>query len=353
MNPTETISDATRRLRRDERGGVAVWFGVMCIPLLFFAGAGMDLARGFNQKTSIQGAVDEAALAGAGAYTAVGGADAAKAVADNFMENFKTANKLTSLTYASTPGLVSSPTGSVVAFTMKVNATSTIPNTLMQMTKGSNAVGATATAQNPAYSLTVSMAGFSSSAIDSNSISYYVVPADGSAPTLTTPLFTNTGTGPPSGSLVLSATASQTIGFMLTNKTDGNATQTKCTYLYGLFRQCTPGNDYGSNQYGGASQSVHYFYSHMMPPSKLTYPGVTQNCSLQVVVDSSAQPAQGCTATLPQYATVNCVQAAGKVLHYYWNDMGGTTDDKDFNDAAYTVACAQVGSGTQRLALVK
>ena len=353
MNPTDTIMGAARRLGRDERGGVAVWFGVMCIPLLFFAGAGMDLARGFNQKTSIQGAVDEAALAGAGAYTAVGGADAAKAVADNFMESFKTANRLTSLTYASTPGLVSSPTGSVVAFSMKVDATSTIPNTLMQMTKGSNAVGATATAQNPAYSLTVSMAGFSSSAIDSNSISYYVVPADGTAPTTTVPLFSNNGTASSSGSLVLSATASQTIGFMLTNKTDGNATPQKCTTFYGLFRQCTPGNDYGSNQYNGQSQSVHLFYSHMMPPSKIAYASVTQNCSLQVVVDSNAAPGQGCTATLPQYATVNCVQAAGKVLHYYWNDMGGTTDDKDFNDAAYTVACAQVGSGTQRLALVK
>ena len=352
MHAVNRIIGAARRLGDDRRGGVAVWFGVMCIPLLFFAGAGMDLARGFNQKTSLQGAVDSAALAGAGAYTGVDQADAAKAVADAYMAAWAKTNSVQALVPTSTPGLVQSG-GKVVAFTMTVKATSTIQNTLMQMTKGSNAVAVTATAQNPAFSLTINMAGFSSSAIDSNSISYYVVPSDGSVPTATIPLYTNTGTGPSSGSLVLPATASQSIGFMLVNKTNGNATQSKCTYLYGIFKQCTQGNDYGTNQYGGQSQSVHYFYSHMMPPSKVAYPGVTQNCSLQVIADSSAQPAQGCTPSLPQFATVNYVQAAGKVLHYYWNDMGGTTDDKDFNDAAYTVACAQAGSGAQSLSLVQ
>ena len=350
MNSTQTIEKIASRLSRDERGGVAVWFGVMCIPLLFFAGAGMDLARGFNQKTSVQGAVDAAALAGAGAYTTTSQSDAAKAVSDNYMATWAKANNVPSLTFQSTPNLVST-NGNVTAFKMTVTASSTIQNTLMQMTKGSNQVGATATAQNPVYSLKINMAGFSSSAIDSNSISYYVVPTDGSVPTTTTPLYSNTGTAPSSGSLVLPTTASQRIGFMLTNVTNGNATATKCT-IFIIFQNCTPGNDYGTNQYGGQSKSVHYFYSHLMPPSKIAYPGVTQNCSLQVIVDSSAQPAQGCTSSLPQFATVNCVQAAGKVLHYYWNDMGGTTDDKDFNDAAYTVACAQVGSGTQQLSLV-
>ena len=35
-------------------------------------------------------------------------------------------------------------------------------------------------------------------------------------------------------------------------------------------------------------------------------------------------------------------------LTYYWNDMGGATDDKDYNDAVYTVTCSQVSSGTSK-----
>ena len=326
-----------------------LWFGLSSVAMLFLAGGGLDIARSYNQKVSVQGAADAAALAGAGAYTSSTQADAATAVANLYMANFKATSGITSLTYQATPSFVQQ-NGTVGLFKMTVTAQSTITNTLMRMASQTNSIGVSATAQNPVYNIKISMSGFSSSAIDSNSISWYVVPPDGSVPTVTTPLYTNTGTGPSSGALVISTTASQKIGFMLTNVTDGNATASVCT-VFIIFKNCTQGNDYGSNQYGGQSKSVHYFYSHMMPPSKLAYPGVSQNCSLQVVVDASTKPTAGCTTSLPAYATVNCVQASGKVLHFWWNDMGGTTDDKDYDDAAYTVACAQVGTGPQGLAL--
>ena len=79
-----------------------------------------------------------------------------------------------------------------------------------------------------------------------------------------------------------------------------------------------------------------------MPPSKIAYAGVTQNCSLQVTVGGTTSPTKGCTNSLPVYATVNCVKASGMTLKFFWNDMGGTTDDKDYDDATYTITCSKV-----------
>ncbi|RYB01694.1 TadE/TadG family type IV pilus assembly protein [Lichenibacterium ramalinae] len=334
------------RFRHDRRGGVAVWFGVGAVALLFFAGSGLDLARGINQQAEIQGAADAAALAGAGAYTSPDTLAAATAAANNYMAQFKTASGLTDLTFTVTPGTVSSGSG-VAVYKMTVKASGTIANTLMAMASKSTTVAVTATAQNPVYNITITMAGFSSSAVDTNTVSYYTVPADGSVPTTTALLYSNAkNSTATAGSRVVQLTASQKLGFMLTNTTDGNAATT-CTTVLFIFQNCSS-NSYGNNAYGGQPNSVHYFYSHLFPPSKLAYPSVTQNCSLRVLVGTGSSPSTGCSAALPTYATVNCVNASGLTLSYYWNDMGGSTDDKDYNDAVYTVACSQVGTSTSK-----
>ena len=65
-----------------------------------------------------------------------------------------------------------------------------------------------------------------------------------------------------------------------------------------------------------------------------------------MLTSAAAKPTSGsCFSGLPAYATVNCAQAAGMTLYYYWNDMGGATDDKDYNDAVYTVTCSAAGGG--------
>ncbi|RYC30240.1 hypothetical protein D3273_19920 [Lichenibacterium minor] len=347
------------RFGRDARGGVAVWFGISAVALLFFAGSGLDLARSINQQAEIQGAADAAALAGAGAYTGAATLAAATAAATNYMTRFKATSGLAALTFTVTPGTALSG-GSVTMYSMTVKASAPIANTLMAMARTSNTVAVSATAQNPVYNITISLSKFSSSAIDSNAINYYTVPADGSAPTTTTPLFSNDrSSNLASNPAPIQLTASQRLGFMLTNTTDGNAvtTTTTCTFLQVILQGCRSGttsNSYGSNSYGGGENSTHLFYSHMMPPSKVAYPWVAQNCSLQVLTSASATPAAGsCFNALPAYATVNCVQASGMTLYYYWNDMGGgngsnttngSSDDKDYNDAVYSVTCSQVGT---------
>ena len=328
-----TMALRARRFGSDEGGIVAVWFGMFAVLLLGCAGTGLDLARSMNQKTQIQGAVDAAARAGAPAYTSTTQVLTAAALATTYMADFKASSGITSLAYKVTPSIDS--TGTV--YSMNVSATSTIDNTLTRMVKASNEVDVQATASNPTYNLSVNMSGFSSDAVDGDSIYYYTVPADGSLPTTTTLLYTNNGSGPSSGTLVLKTTASQKIGFELVNVTDGNA-KTTCTYSYRGGQTCTT-NNYGSNQYGGASGSSHAFYSHLSPPSKNTYPTVAQNCSLQVTTGST-QPVTGCLSSLPANATVNCAKAAGLTLTFWWNDMGGPTDDKDYNDAKYSVSCS-------------
>ena len=239
--------------RDDRRGGVAVWFGIGAVALLFFAGSGVDLARAINQQAEIQGAADAAALAGAGAYTGPATLAAATAAATNYMAQFKTASGLTGLTYTVTPGTNTS-SGSVSVYTMTVKASATIANTLMAMASKSTTVAVTATAQNPVYNITITMAGFSSSAVDTNTISYYTVPADGSVPTSTTLLYSNAANSTAtSGSQVVKLTASQKLGFMLTNTTDGNAVKT-CTLSNDASSRVVRRIATGTTAYGGSAE---------------------------------------------------------------------------------------------------
>jgi hypothetical protein len=44
-------------------------------------------------------------------------------------------------------------------------------------------------------------------------------------------------------------------------------------------------------------------------------------------------------------ADPSCSDLSGNSYKYYWNDMGGTTDDLDYNDMEYTFSCSG-GSGS-------
>ena len=77
----------------------------------------------------------------------------------------------------------------------------------------------------------------------------------------------------------------------------------------------------------------------------------TPNCALLIqVIDPKNPPtsapvtAGSCyalnstTANL-QLANLTCAQIAGRTLVYWWNDMGGGTDDKDYNDMVFSITC--------------
>ena len=51
----------------DNRGNVALFFGLMLVPLLFAVGGGIDYARGTQARLMLQSIVDSAAISGAAA----------------------------------------------------------------------------------------------------------------------------------------------------------------------------------------------------------------------------------------------------------------------------------------------
>ncbi len=202
----------------------------------------------------------------------------------------------------------------------------------MNLVQSLMTVGANATADNPVYIVKLSLNSFSSSAADGDIIYYYIVPSDGSAPTSGTKMFNNESTTSSQSSISVSLTAGQSLGFALKNITGDQS-------------------NYGTNSYGGKYESTHIFYSHMSPPSIIAYPSVAKNCSLQIVTSLSNVTSGSCLSTTPALGTFNCASAGTTPYYFAWNDMGGTTDDKDFNDAVFKVACASAGSSVNGVVL--
>jgi hypothetical protein len=194
-------------------------------------------------------------------------------------------------------------------------------------------VTASATAEDPFGTLNITPT-FSCSAADLNQIYYYVIPSK--APTNYTPpqealtLFaSNVGgcAGANGNTQAIQVYAAQKIGFALKNTTGGVS-------------------KYGSNGYSAAQGSVHWFYSSSTTISQDAYSSVTQNCSLDVVyVNGSTTTGSvsngSCTDTtaMSKYSTFNCGELSGGTLTFNWNDMGGNPDDKDYNDAVYSMNC--------------
>ena len=329
----------------DTRGSVIVLFAVALVPMLLATGVAVDYARGQLFKSQLQGAVDSAALAGAAAYVDSTSATTAKTVA--------TANLNAAISHlpsyngnvaiSATPGTGTTSGGSP-AYTMVVTASAAIPNSLMSMVSSATTISASATAINPQVTQKSNLGNFSSSAWDNNKIYWYLVPSDGSAPALSTfsnnliynnaPGFNNSKPSVPT------VQASQKVGYALVNTTGGN-------------------QSYGNNQYGGKPGSVHIFYSHLTIPSSVAYPTIHQNCSLQVLAGSpSTAPSGSCSTATPANSAPSCSSLGGNTYKFFWNDMGGGTDDKDYNDGEYTVSCAPssgggAGSGPTTVVLVQ
>jgi hypothetical protein len=219
-------------------------------------------------------------------------------------------------------------------------------------------ISATATAADYIVNASVNLGSWTSDASDLNTVYWYIVPTNGTQPTFNSAnfptgvftdgtfsaLFTNGSNTPPSSNLTFQIAAGAQIGFAFVNVTGG---------LSG----------YGSNQYGGAQGSTHVFYSALAVPndSSNTPGGYTnaskydsgsvENCSLQTakVTNKSSPPTAAtgkCFGTTAQTnAAPTCSQVSGQTWEYFWNDMGGGSDDFDYNDGVYQFSCTS-GSGT-------
>ena len=361
------VAATMRDLRDSRRGALGVAMALLAVPTMMMVGAAVDYARLEQFKTQLQATVDTAALSGAAAYVNAASNTNASTVANNYLTSnigllpSHVGNVTTSVSAAQVTS------GSNQGYTVTVSATATIGTTFMRMVTSSLNVSVTATAVNPIVQITISTSNFNSSAADKNTLWYWLI--DTSSPNVqpTTSSFASgqklaCNSGCTNSSVTFSATATQMIGMALQNVT-GGISDYGCTQY-----QTAPGSWQWVTSHGRTTQqwvtsscagTTQWFFSNMMPPSNNTYnsssidtgyTAVTQNCSVQVAVSSSLPSnttpplSNQCFSTVPATAYPSCAQLSGQYATFYWNDMGGNGDDKDYNDAEISVKCS-AGSG--------
>jgi len=337
----------------DTRGGIAIAFAAMAVPLFLTIGGAIDYSRAVHFRAELQSVADSAALAAANDYDGTqNGATTAAAVGNAYLS-------AGSARLPENAGLATTVTPTVVGtgYQVAVTATASMSTTFLGVLMPSIPITVSATALNPQPYGTISpgfggVGGFSASAADTNTTYWYTVPSDGSIPpdSALNILWSNHSGIAPSTIPPIALTPNQAIGFALRN---------------------TTGSTYGTNQYGSAPGNTQTFYSHLANPSDSVNGYTTSNdpadpygvngdnpatgssaasgsqgnnCSLQVIVvnadgTAAAPAAHTCFSSAFAFQAPTCKQLAGKQVVFYWNDMGGPTDDKDYNDTVFTYGC--------------
>jgi Flp pilus assembly protein TadG len=369
MRRDAVIDRPLSSLAASRGGAVAVLFALMLIPLLLGVGVAVDFGRLAMLKASLQTVADGAALAGASVLNQSNGASNATTVAAAYFT--KGAASLAGTAVVGSPS-VTEPS----SIEVQVTATATLSLTLMSLVTNSMQVSVLAAADGPGYVLQVTKTGgFKSDASDSNSVYYYIINSNGTVPTSTsqaTLMFTNdpkvdpnytADNASPKGILV---GPNDQVGFGLLNITGGITS-------------------YPKNAYGAGSGSAHPFYSSIAVPSANAY---SSQGTFYTGKSTTYKGNTTCTSTAITAATTSwqsnkpnacnahpCVTASGKALlnnnllingacstqataiqtclqlynnpvEYRWNDMGGSPDDFDYDDADYTVSCQPNTTGT-------
>ncbi|HYL32951.1 MAG TPA: TadE/TadG family type IV pilus assembly protein [Stellaceae bacterium] len=135
-----------RRLACDDRGQVAILFGLLVIVLAAVVGAGLDYGRAVQIRAGLQNAVDSAAIAGVNVYTAPSAKSSAEALAQNYVAKGTDAlpPKVTVVSTTVTSGTTGS--GNNTAYTMYASVTASVPTTFLSFYQKTMTVTASATA---------------------------------------------------------------------------------------------------------------------------------------------------------------------------------------------------------------
>jgi Flp pilus assembly protein TadG len=360
-----------RAFMGDRRGNVMVMFAGMGIGLVLMVGAGVDYTRATQFKTALQSLADSAALAGASVYVSDATAANAITVATNYWNAGLT--KLYPSSGVGTPDITTSSDSSGYFVHVTV-PDSTIKTTFLSLITNSITVKVNATAKDPIVTATINLNGWTSDAGDGNSVYWYKVPQDDSVPAFTQAnidngtynlIFSNVvGT---SATLSSSIAAAQQIAFAFVNVTAGHSPNWNYCNQYG---SCATVATHLTN-----TLPTHIFYSQFSNPNSVTSTtapsgsgytdatkyngGAVKNCSLEVTAYTGtaptnpptfgATPGTSCStppAQINPYFSPSCASLGGNSIHYAWNDMGGGTDDTDYNDGQYNFSCSGGGVTT-------
>ncbi|WP_206951709.1 TadE/TadG family type IV pilus assembly protein [Trinickia acidisoli] len=310
MRPRTRTLTRTIRVRGRERGGTALTFALLLIPIMLLVGGAIDFARMLEFKSMLQASVDEAALAGAAAFTDKTLGSTAVRVATEYFDNafLPPSLSLSAPTVtANANGSINPALGSAPAYTVTVTATASVATTLMSLVIPSATITATATAGDPVITPELAITHINWWACDGNTAYLYQVPtaANGvgydfsKVPAFSVANGTTQGnyyeigtdypaTNPlgklPTGQKLPSFSVNQPLGVMLRNDTNGNTV--------GCGSLVTGANSYGAP--GGASQA---FYSSLLLNGQS--PSQFSNYAYTVQVTSDASGITDVWATLP------------------------------------------------------
>ncbi len=138
------LPDFLGRLARDTRASVFVVMAIGLLALATATGAGIDFARALNFKSSLQGMVDAAAIAGASVYLNAGYSTQASTAAGNYLTN-ATANLPANNGITTAVSLTQS-----APFTVTVTASGAIKSSFTGIIMNNIPASVTATAKGPA-----------------------------------------------------------------------------------------------------------------------------------------------------------------------------------------------------------
>ncbi len=390
MTPSPKAQSLLRRFLRYRRGNVLIITVLMTTVLMSSVGIAVDYGRMVHFRDTLQGAVDAAAIAGATAYVGPG------KNSSNVL--YSAVGQSIAIGYVNRAGLpkiignlsvTAAPSATAAGYFVQVSATASIPATFLAIWRDSLIISATATAENAIFNIQISAAGWNSNAYDQNTVYYYMFDPNSNVIPSTSdlhPLFSNApGFNNPS-TINLAVSATQQIAFAFKNITGGNTVYAKNGYGAQL-------NDvhWLYSPYPENPDTTH----NLTTPNAVAYPNTVanaghngetyrppSNCSLEMttatatMVSSTSTPPVAPAGGLPAGNTGNCndsqasnsnfnatkalsapscstlnsthTTGTGKTVvttyiytyaQFNWNDMGGGTDDYDYNDGVYYMSC--------------
>jgi Flp pilus assembly protein TadG len=276
------------RLIGNETGAIGLTFALTLIPLLIIAGGAIDYARTIQYKSSLQAAVDGAALAGATAFSDSTQGATAIQVANNYFNHAilpASLHQTGATVTANANGSINPALGDAPAFTVTVKASATISTTLLSLFIPSVNISVSGTAGDPLVTPQLLFTNVNSVACDGNTVYLYEVPPKSSGSGFdfnSVPSLTGSGNyymigsnykKVPTNQVLPTFTANQPLGVMLQNDTNGN-TKSGCGVTVT-----------GANSYGAPNGATQYFYSSLLQAAKS--PSENTNYDYTVAVTST------------------------------------------------------------------
>ena len=315
------------RFVRDDSGAIAITFAVLFIPMMLIVGGVVDYARMVQYRSSLQNAVDQAAIAGAAVFSSPSQSQTATKVATNYFNRtiLPSSLSITAPTVTTnSSGTINPALGNAPAYTVTVSATATVSTSLLSLLIPSVSISAQGTAGDPVVSPQLVFTNVNSVACDGNSVYLYKVPlkANGNgydysavpAWTKTNGIYDNyymigsSFLAVPTGQVLPAMTANQPLGVAMVNVTNGNTGNSGCGVTVT-----------GANSYGAPSGTTQTFYSSYllngMSPSEyvnstpytlqITTASNGNSSSIQSVYNVTGGSKTGIPLSSGQYNTLN------------------------------------------------